>query len=205
MSVARVEGGWAGTAMRWLGRLTAPAEIGLAFIGGLLTGGVVLGFAPALRAAVAVADATLADDEDATPWRDAVAAWRGDFWASQRSLAPWGAALALVAVEASLAAVGMLPGGLAVLGPLFVVACYLLRSAVIAAILGAGSWRTALVLPAIRPGSSAVFALAGLALLIAGLAYPAPGLIFGPGLALLAATWLGRRDVAALAARQAVR
>ena len=40
---------------------------------------------------------------------------------------------------------------------------------------------------------------------IAGLAYPAPGLIFGPGLALLAATWLGRRDVAALAARQAVR
>ncbi|SHI66447.1 Uncharacterized membrane protein YesL [Tessaracoccus bendigoensis DSM 12906] len=203
-------GGWAVTVMRWLGWLTAPVEIGLAFLLGLLAGGVVLGFAPACRAAVAMSRAQLTPEGDGTPWRDAVTAWRSSFWSSQRRLAPWGLVALVLSTEIILAFLGVLPGGWVVSVPLLLFGGYFVRALALRVVLMDPPrnalpvevpWRAAIVLPAVKVGSTLILFPVCVAVLLLLLAQPAIGITFGPGLVMLTATWLAVRDLETLGPR----
>lgn len=198
---------WAETAMRWLRVVTLPAEVTAAFFLGLLGGGVVLGFSPALRAAVAMSR-SIGAGESGTPWRDAYQAWRTDFWASWRALWGWAFASALLVVDfviVVLTGVGWLA-----MVPLFLIGALVIRSAVLRVVLmdppadsidaSATPGRAAIVISAVRVGSTITWLTVALLVTVVTLRFPPVGIAFGPGLLLVCATWLAIRDLRGLRA-----
>lgn len=202
----RPDGGWAGTAMRWLGYVTAMVEVSIAWLLATLAGGVMLGWLPASVAAGTTLHTLLEDEPTSRPLGDTFRAWRAAFRRANAVGWPATAGTILLAINTAVMSQGE--------GPLFIVVrvativiglWWILAVGYIVTLLGtpatrglpaASMWRNAILLPVGSPGTSLAWFVTVASLAVICWVVPVVGVLAGPGLVWFVTFWLNRRRFA---------
>ncbi|MBB1484418.1 DUF624 domain-containing protein [Tessaracoccus sp. MC1865] len=199
----RTGGGWAETAMRWLGTGTQVVEVSLAWWVATLLGLILFGHLPASVAAVSVLGRLGTDDASTRPLGDFVRAWRATLVRS--TVVGWPATLALVVLGFNgwVLSLGDEPW----MAPMFVVtvgvaACLSLGLAYVVPMLADERgrrvpvltlWRAALGVCLVSPATAAAWAVSAAGLAVVAWRFPILVPLAVPGLVALLTAWLMRR------------